>query len=170
MKHLLFGFLLSSFSIVIAACSSDTPATPTNNSADAGAGDAKTDAKVEPVDVGSGTKWSDLYRDIFGPTGRPGSCVFQSGCHGSEKAGGVAGGGIRCFDQKGCREGFLALNLVKQEHVADPDTAPLFSIVRHRKANGEEAGFMPKEPADFYFPAKSIERMKTWIKDGFKDD
>lgn len=163
--------VIAPVAILASACSSDTPATPVNNpSPDGGAADGSSDAAAEPVDVGSGTKWSDLYRDIFGPTGRPGSCVFSAGCHASETAAGVVGGGIRCFDQKGCREGFLAASLVKQENVANPDTAALFSVVRHRKANGDESGFMPKEPEDFYFPAKSIERMKTWIKDGFKDD
>jgi hypothetical protein len=171
MKHafLVLGLLITTASVA-SACSSDTPATPTNNVSDAGSGDASSDGKVEPVDIGSGTKWSDLYRDIFGPTNRPGSCVFKAGCHGSETSAGVTGGGIRCFDQKGCREGLIAANLIKQENVANPDSAPLFLVVRHRKANGEESGFMPKEPADFYFPAKSIDRMKTWIKDGFKDD
>src|SRR5262245_12630143 len=40
-------------------------------------------AELANVDCGTGSKWSELYRDIFGPTNQPGSCSIQSKCHGA---------------------------------------------------------------------------------------
>jgi hypothetical protein len=124
-----------------------------------------------PEDVGSGTKWSDLYRDIFGPTGRPGSCSFAGNCHGTpEGAGAKSGSGIHCYDQKTCRESLLAQFLVEQKDVAAPDGSNLFGVLRFARANDEVVGIMPKEPSSFRFPLKSIARIRTWMADGFKDD
>ncbi|HVH46865.1 MAG TPA: hypothetical protein VM925_31195 [Labilithrix sp.] len=122
--------------------------------------------------VGSGTKWSDLYRDIFGPTGRPGSCSFRSNCHGTpDGAGARSGAGIECFDEKACRQSLFDKNIVSPSDSAAPDSSGLFvGLLRIRRPDGTVSGFMPQAPADYIFPSACLERMKTWIRDGAKDD
>lgn len=139
---------------------------------DAGADATPPPEPVEGVCAGSGTKWSDLYRDIFGPTGSPGSCSFRSSCHGSpEAAGARSGAGIECFDEKGCRQSLFDKNIVMPSDSEAPEKSGLFvGLLRIRRPNGTVAGFMPQAPADYVFPSACVERMKTWIRDGAKDD
>jgi hypothetical protein len=121
---------------------------------------------------GSGTKWSDLYNDIFGPTQQPGSCSFRSNCHGSPEADGArSGSGVQCFDGAGCRQSFLQKNLVSPDDAAAPEKSGLLlGLLRLRRPDGTIVGFMPQAPADYVFPDDCIERIKTWIRDGAKDD
>jgi len=122
--------------------------------------------------VGSGTTWTALYNDIFGPTGRPGSCSFQSNCHGTpDGAGAKVGSGIQCFDQKGCRQSLFDKGLITPADFAAPEKSALFvGLLRIRKADGTIVGFMPEMPADYVFPDACVERIQTWIRDGAKDD
>jgi hypothetical protein len=122
--------------------------------------------------IGTGSHWSDLYRDIFGPTGRAGSCSFRSNCHGSaDAAGSTSGSGIQCFDEKGCRQSFLDKGLVSTFDAEAPENSALIlSILRRRKADGTVSGFMPESPSDYLFSAVCLDRMKAWIRDGAKDD
>jgi hypothetical protein len=124
------------------------------------------------VNIGSGSKWSDLYRDIFSPIGRPGSCAYTPNCHGSpDGAGAKARGGIQCFDQAGCRQSLIDKNQVRTRDAAAPDNAPLLiGLLRIKKPDGTIVGFMPKEPSSFAFPEKSLERIRAWIANGIPDD
>ena len=132
------------------------------------------DTSAAPADgacSGTGTKWSDLYNDIFGPTGRPGSCAFAASCHGTpDGAGAKIGGGVQCFDEKGCRQSFFDKGLVDASDSAAPEKAALFGVLRIRTPEGSPAGTMPEIPADYVFSDTCVERMKTWIRDGAKDD
>lgn len=127
-------------------------------------------AAADGVCSGTGTKWSDLYNDIFGPTGRPGSCAFAASCHGTpDGAGTKVGGGVRCFDEKGCRQSFFDKGLVAAADSAAPEKAALFGVLRIRTPDGP-VGTMPEIPANYTFSDTCIERIKTWIRDGAKDD
>ena len=122
--------------------------------------------------VGTGTTWTALYDDIFGPTERPGSCSFQSSCHGSpDAAGAKVGSGIKCFDAKGCRQSFLDQGLVTPADAEAPENSMLLtSLLRVKKPDGKIVGFMPQQPADYVFPDACVERIQTWIRNGAKDD
>lgn len=122
--------------------------------------------------VGSGTTWTAIYNDIFGPTGRPGSCSFRSNCHGSaDGAGAKAGSGIECFDQKGCRQSFFDKGIITPGDFAAPEKSALFlSLLRVHKSDGSTVGFMPQVPADYVFPEACVQRIQTWLRDGAKDD
>jgi hypothetical protein len=129
--------------------------------------------EMEPaVCRGTGTRWSDLYNDIFGPTGEPGSCSYRSNCHGSpDSAGARSPAGIQCYDMKGCRQSFFDRNLVAQKDSAAPEKSGLLlGLLRHRKADGTVIGFMPQSPAGYLFSDVCVDRIKTWIRDGLKDD
>ncbi|MDF2695185.1 MAG: hypothetical protein K0S65_3568 [Labilithrix sp.] len=141
------------------------------------AGVSATTPPPAPPDIlstcrGTGTTWSDLYNDVFGPTGEPGSCSFRGNCHGSADAAGArSGAGIECFDRAGCRQSFLDKNLVSPDDAAAPEESGLLlGLLRYRRADGSTVGFMPQEPANFYFPDSCLERIKTWIAGGAKDD
>ncbi len=120
---------------------------------------------------GTGTKWSELYRDIFGNKGSPGSCSFAANCHGSPEGEGTrSSAGIACFDEAGCRQSMLDQQLVKVTNAPAPEGATLFNILRIREASGAVGGIMPKEPASFVYPPACIERMKGWIANGSPAD
>ena len=119
-----------------------------------------------------GTTWTALYTGLFGPTDRPGSCTFRSNCHGTpDGAGAQLGSGIQCFDQKGCRQSFHDKGLVTPADFAAPERSVLLAgLLRVRKPDGTTLGFMPQNPPDYVFPDACVERIKTWIRDGAKDD
>lgn len=129
-------------------------------------------APMEGPCVGEGTKWSDLYRDIFGPTGRAGSCSFRSNCHGSPDGDGAkSGSGIECFDEKGCRKSFFDKGLVSAANATAPEQAVLFArLLRLRQPDGRVTGFMPDSPSNYLFSPQCLDRMKAWIRDGATDD
>lgn len=119
---------------------------------------------------GEGTTWSSLYRDIFGPTDRPGSCSFASYCHGDPDGTGAKK--FKCFDMVGCREGMIEAELVDVSNASNPYEAGLFGIIRHRDPNDGQVHTapMPREPGDYVFPDACIERMKGWIESGIPAD
>jgi hypothetical protein len=121
--------------------------------------------------VGTGTRWSDLYRDIFGPDGGA-SCSFKSNCHGSpDGAGARSPAGIQCFDVKTCRQSMLDRNLVAPKDAAEPAKSVLIrGILRRLKPDGQVNGIMPQEPADYVFSDACLERIASWIRDGLKDE
>lgn len=122
--------------------------------------------------VGSGTTWTAIYNDIFGPTGRPGSCSLRSNCHGSpDGAGAKAGSGIACFDQKGCRQSLFDKGIITPDDFAAPEKSALFvSLLRVRRPDGSTVGFMPQVPVDYAFSDACIQRIQTWLRAGAKDD
>ncbi len=133
---------------------------------DTGAGTAASEC------VGTGTTWTALYDDIFGPTGRPGSCSFRSSCHGTpDGAGAKARPGILCADAKGCRQSLFDKGLVTPADVDAPEkSALLLGVLRIRKPDGKVLGGMPEQPADYVFPDACVQRIETWLRDGAKDD
>lgn len=163
--------LTASIMAAAAACSGSDDPVKGGELTDAGKEATAPPGPEEGPCIGSGTKWSDLYRDVFGPTGRPGSCSFQASCHGSEDGDGVLAGGIRCFDAKGCRQSFLELGLVGTGDATAPEQATLFTrVLRHRTEDGSVAGFMPAAPSSYLFAPQCLDRMKAWVAGGVKDD
>jgi hypothetical protein len=109
-------------------------------------------------------EWVGLYRDVFGPNNQPGSCSFTSTCHGAPgAAGAVSGSGIECFDEQGCCASMFDKGLVSRRGAARPEQIALIGILRRRTDAGTR-GFMPKEPADYFFPPETIARVVDWVK------
>lgn len=156
--------------VAFAACSEAGGDIRGGDLTDAGAEATTAPPMTEGPCVGSGTKWSDLYRDIFGPTEQPGSCSFRSHCHGTAEGRG-AQVGIHCFDEKGCRTSFIEKGLVSASDAAAPDQAALFvGLLRLRKPDGTISGFMPETPSNYLYSPACLDRMKAWIKDGAPDN
>lgn len=123
-------------------------------------------------DAGSGTTWTALYRDLFGPSA-PSGCAGDGDCHGTAtQAGAEASGGFVCADQAGCRDSLLSpsTGLVQAKDAAEPSKAALIFELRHRNAAGKVVGIMPKRPASYVFSHDSMARIETWIQNGSPND
>jgi hypothetical protein len=109
------------------------------------------------IDSGTGTTFTDLYRDLFGPTGAA-SCSGSGGsCHGTP----APPGGFACGPNKSdCRTSVAAL-----ARGADFKSSALFAILR--KSNGD--GRMPKSSA-YAFDGTTMDRIGAWVAAGAKDD
>lgn len=119
---------------------------------------------------GSGTTWTDLYRDIFGPTGGA-SCALRSNCHGPNGSGATSNAGIKCFDQKGCRQSLFDKNMVTADDAKAPEKSNLVAgELRQRMPDGTLSGSMPQEPADYIFSDMCLQRIEQWIRDGAPDN
>jgi len=132
-----------------------------------------------PRDAGSGTAWKDLYRDFFGPTGIA-TCSLSGSCHGMAGQGGPQASNFICgADINECYRTLRTgkhpgekMSLVEDSAVANPDSAFLFRVVRLQNADGTVVQnlAMPLSPTSFAFSAADIDRMKTWIRNGAKND
>ncbi|AKU95388.1 hypothetical protein AKJ09_02052 [Labilithrix luteola] len=125
----------------------------------------------EQVDAGSGTTWTDLYRDFFGPTGAA-SCSSSGTCHGDPAAAGTTkSAGYLCADKDGCRQSMLSdtTALIQTRDFSAPEGSTLVRILWQRKTNGTLTGSMPKTPR-YVFSRASLERIQTWIGNGAPND
>lgn len=156
--------------VAFAAACAEAGGEPTGGGLTAAGSQAATPSTFTSPDLvdcsgGTGNKWSDLYRDMFGPTQKPGSCTYSTNCHGPNQEGALSAAGIQCFDETRCRASLLAKNLVSADNAPDPKNANIFGILRHKTAAGSIAGIMPQSPAAV-FPDTCLERIQGWIADG----
>lgn len=163
----------------IAACSASTTSPEARDESlnEAAAVSAGTDdgkvaqAPEDLLDAGSGTTWTDLYRDLFGPTGGA-SCAGNGPCHGSAEESGASGShGYVCASREGCRESMLSLEtgLVQASDSTAPEKSTLVATLRRRSAKGGIVGTMPKR-SEYVFSHDSIARIEAWIRNGAPDD
>lgn len=123
--------------------------------------------KDEP-DAGSGSKWSDLYRDLFGPTGAA-KCADPS-CHGSPTTG-AARVGILCVDQVGCRQSLLDKGWIQPPADFEaPEASGFYTILRRCDAQNQTLGTMPQKPSSYHFSPASLARVATWLRNGAPND
>jgi hypothetical protein len=126
------------------------------------------------------TSWRGLYRDFFSPNAASG-CAHQSGCHGTPGVAGSLVSGFVCAEVDGCwaslrtaKHPNTGLSLVEDTAVSDPGSARLFRTLRYLEGSPPQlaanGGTMPAQPPDFAFSAEAIERMKSWIRGGAKND
>ncbi len=117
-----------------------------------------------PVDAGSGTTWTDLYRDFFGHVqGGPG-CSGTGSCHKSADQGG--GSTWVCGDtQDSCWRGLTTANPPIID-TKDPESSVLFLVALRTKAGGN----MPLAPASYVFSDGAISRIRTWMAAGAQNN
>ena len=123
------------------------------------------------------TSWKGLYRDFFG-RGAVSGCN-RSGCHSAAGAGGVPSSNFLCSDVDSCYQTLRTgkhpaqkVALVEDSAIAAPESAFLFRTLRLQAADGtvtQNLG-MPQTPATFAFSVADVDRMKTWIRNGAKND
>jgi len=123
-------------------------------------------------DAGSGTTWTDLYRDFFGPKAAA-SCAGDGACHGdANQQGSKSSDGFVCgADKAACRQTMLDTKLVNvPSDQASPENSGLVVEIRKVKADGKLDGLMPLRPACVAFEPAAVDRITTWIKNGAPDD
>ena len=126
------------------------------------------------ADAGSGTTFTDLYRDFFGPTGAA-SCAGNGTCHGdANQSGARSSGGYVCGASKDdCRASMLAMGtgplVDPSKDPTNPELSGLVQELRRRKTDGTVVGLMPKSPA-CVFEQPAIDRIQAWIKNGAPND
>jgi len=127
-------------------------------------GDCET---TETIDAGSGAKWSDLYRDLFGTTGTAKCSRFD--CHGAAP-GTEATKQLLCVDQAGCRQSMFDHKLVRPDDKDAPEQSNLYQVLRHCSDDKKTQGVMPRLPASYHFSKASMARVAEWIKNGAPSD
>lgn len=160
--------------LAMGACSDTTdPPKSTGNRSDAGSENEPKDSGSDFVfddGSGSGTTWTSLYADFFGPSGRASCAGTGSDCHASSDAAGAKSMKFVCASKDGCLASMLGdSRLVQESHFSAPESAYLVAVLRKEASDGSIRGTQPKSPP-FVFHEKSIERITTWIGNGAKDD
>lgn len=124
---------------------------------------------TETIEAGSGSKWTDLYRDLFGPDGAA-KCATPA-CHGSNDGAGFKTAGFACMGEKECRQGVLDFGLVRlPSDTESPGDSALIGIIRHCDDQRATLGTMPKQPVGYYFSRASVARIEDWIRAGAPDN
>ena len=120
------------------------------------------DSTIECSDAGE--TWHELYANIFGATGKVGSCVYQGYCHGLPDDGRESlMKGIHCFDQEACYQAMKKLGI---DNLNGAEGSALLGILRHTNKKGNVIGIMPQAPADYVFPQACIDHIDNWIDAG----
>ena len=136
----------------------------------------KPDTGAPPRDSGAGTTFTDIYRDLFGPTGVA-SCTGVGKCHGGATHDGALGstrqgaGGYVCAASKSeCRSTLLSSGLITAGET-DFTKSYVHGVLRKKTAGGTETeGTMPKSPADFVFTKEELDRIAAWVAAGTPDN
>jgi hypothetical protein len=136
--------------------------------------EASTTAADASASCGSGgSKWSELYADIFGST-KPGGCNSELTCHGSADAqGALDADGILCISAAGCRQSLIDQRLATPADQTNPTDAKIFTKLRSVNNLTPPAGqddLMPKAPADYVFSQACLDRITAWVANGVPDD
>jgi hypothetical protein len=151
-------------SMGIAACSSGSGGGASEGD---GGGDAGISAYcLEAGSRGDGSRFTDLYRDFFGPTGAA-SCSAASICH-------VPGGtgfqtsSFECApDQNGCWASMTS-SIVPDGGTSMPEATTLYKALRKAPPT-TGSGPMPRNSSFAFCPA-DLERIATWIQSGAPND
>jgi hypothetical protein len=168
-----FPLVLAAGSALAAACTetpttSPRPSGSSSTSSGSSSGGTEEPAYILDDGSGTGTTFSALYADLFGPSGRASCAGTGSACHASEDAAGAIAKFV-CATEDGCKTSMLGESrLVRADSdPAQPGSALLVKALRRKDADGEVIGRQPKSPL-FVFHDRSLERIKAWIADGAK--
>lgn len=137
--------------------------------------------------AGTGTKWTDLYRDFFGPTGAA-KCAGNGQCHGAaDQPGAVASGGYICPDvtpppdagsnpaKAQCRDTMTKVIIVSPPGGPSSCGQPfakayMHNVIRKATAAADDENNMPRSPFTYTFSDADVARIDTWVQAGCKDD
>ena len=114
---------------------------------------------------GDGSRFTDLYRDFFGPTGLA-DCSASSMCHVSGGKGALNSGYICSPDQVACWT-TMTRSIVPEGGSRTPEMTTLYLALR--KAPPLVGGPMPKS-SSFAFCPHDMQRIADWIAAGAPND
>lgn len=163
---LITALVSAALAIALGACS-DAPLDVTG-------GDARFDAAppVAPptgcAKGGAGT-WSELFRDCFGPGHA--DCAGTAGCHASAGDTGTSFSGFLCGRTKDeCYAGMVGKDsIVPMGGSQKPETTRLWNTLRKAPPASSPPRAMPNN-SGFEFDAEALQRLRTWIQNGARND
>lgn len=121
---------------------------------------------LEAGSRGDGSRFTDLYRDFFGPEGGA-SCGAASICH-VPGGTGLQTSGYECApDQNGCWASMTG-SIVPDGGTSMPESTTLYRALR-KAPPAAGSGPMPRNSAFAFCPA-DLERIATWIENGARND
>jgi len=149
---------------------------------------------------GTGTTWTDLYRDFFGPTGAA-KCAGNAMCHGAaDQPGAKATGGYVCPDvmavvdagssdagdaggnpnaataKKQCRDTMTSVIIVDppfsgMSTCGQPFAkAYMHNVIRKATHDPADENNMPRSPYTYVFSDADVKRIDTWVQAGCPDN
>lgn len=130
-------------------------------------GEPRVDASAPPSgdrDSGSGDTFTDIYRDILGPTGFA-SCTASSNCHGGASEVGTQSSGYICKDKAQCRSTLISSGQLVQGE-KDFTKTNLYRALRR----SEKEGRMPQVPSGLIFTQAELDRIGRWVAAGAPDN
>jgi hypothetical protein len=136
--------------------------------------DAEAPINTSPHDAGTGSKWSDLYRDFFGPTGQA-SCTTTGDCHGTMDQSGARAIGFVCGQTKDDCYMSMLTSIVPPGGTPAGARIPAESTVLYQNvrkimpANGAPQGTMPRS-STFAFSPADLQRIAAWMNAGALND
>lgn len=158
--RVLLALALGSLGATLSACSDPSPGVPIE-------ADAAVPLSVAR-DSGSGATFTDLYRDLLGPSGAA-TCTKAGSCHGGASESGTRASGYICgADKAECRSTLLSSGLLVPGE-KDFTKSKLYAVLR-KDAGGSVRGNMPKSPTDYVFTAAELDRIGQWVATGAPDD
>jgi hypothetical protein len=122
---------------------------------------------LDAGDRGSGSTFTDLYRDFFGPTGLA-SCTAMSACHISPMGRGYKNTHYTCSpDQSTCWM-TMTTSIVPSGGSATPETTTMYRALR-KAPPIPHSGPMPLG-STFAFCPSDLQRIAEWIADGAQNN
>jgi hypothetical protein len=119
-------------------------------------------------DASTGSTYTELYQDYFGPAGGANCSGSVGACHGEASgAGAIGSGGFVCgASQSDCFAGMSSgtADLLSSSATAHPENSGL--EVALRKASGTGTDNMPLTPVSCVFSDDDIARISAWIAAG----
>jgi hypothetical protein len=118
----------------------------------------------------AGAKWTDLYRDYFGPSGVASCAGTVGNCHGGTSDHGYAASGFLCTsgDQSGCYAS-LTSTADGGPDLIEPDASFNDDSLSQVLCQCNGAGSMPYGCC-YIFSATDLERIQDWIAAGAQND
>ncbi|HEX8793640.1 MAG TPA: hypothetical protein VF765_22005 [Polyangiaceae bacterium] len=156
---------VAAFATATTACSSSTSGEGATEG-DGGPDAAASDYCLEAGSRGDGSRFTDLYRDFFGPEGGA-SCSATSICH-VPGGTGLKTSGYECApDQDGCWLSMTS-SIVPDGGTPMPESTGLYKALRKAPPT-PGSGPMPRNSTFAFCPA-DLQRITTWIQNGAPND
>jgi len=111
----------------------------------------------------TGISWAELYRDLFGTSGK-GNCANPAlSCHGTAQQAGAKASLFICgTSEESCYTGITNKDAELVDPSDDPPSTLLYSILRKRCGGGS----MPDQPRTVSFTPSEMDRIAAWIRAG----
>ncbi len=119
-----------------------------------------------------GTTWTDLYRDILGPSGKASCAGTPGNCHGDMSSAGYSLSNYVCplGDSKACYSSLTSSSSNGLLIPGKPFEATGLYLALRKEVDGGFSGTMPKQPSNVCFTPDDLQRIGMWYAAGSPDN